>query len=280
MQRSSVYTSLGLHAGVFLAAMISIPWLKKDFVIPESVTVEFVEIAKTRQTDKPAPKPAPKPPEEVKKEETAPPKPKPKPAAQNTSDAPAVPVKKEEVKKEEKKPEKKILVDEKALPDQKKKIDEKKTTTEKPPEKDFASVLRNLEDIEDKPEKRPPEPDLNLDEAMAEEGQNVPLGKQLTMSEEDALRRQLQGCWHVPIGARDAENLIVKIFMVINPDRTLRGAKIVDTGRYNSDLHYRAAADSAMRAVQSPNCSPFDLPPDKYDTWKQTTVTFNPSDMF
>ena len=36
----------------------------------------------------------------------------------------------------------------------------------------------------------------------------------------------------------------------------------------------------AMRAVRNPLCSPFELPPDKYEVWKTVTVTFDPSQMF
>jgi len=125
-------------------------------------------------------------------------------------------------------------------------------------------VLKNLE-----VSKQPPPPQ--------EAAQQAPIGEKMTMSEEDALRSQLEQCWDVPIGAKDVENMTVDIAMVINPDRTLREAHIVDTSRYNSDTTFQALADSALRAVQ--RCSPFEVPPDKYNTWNTTTVTFNPKDM-
>ena len=102
----------------------------------------------------------------------------------------------------------------------------------------------------------------------------------MTMSEEDALRTQLENCWNVPFGAKGAENMSVEIFMVINRDRTLREARIVNMSRCRTDNFFRAAAESALRAVNSPLCSPFAVPPDKYDVWKTVTVTFNPKDMF
>lgn len=274
MRKKSLYTSAGLHIAVVIAATISIPWLKKDFEIPQPLSVELVDVSKVTETDKPSPVTKPVPKKEEPKEEAPPPK--PKPAAKNESDAPVVPVK-EEKKEEDKKDDKKVLVDKNAPPD-KKKVDKKQETTEKKPTKELSSVLKNL--LDDKEGAESAQPDLDPKAKSAPTGQNAPLGKSLTMSEEDALRRQLQGCWNVPFGAKDAENLIVEIFMVINPDRTLQTAKIVNTTRYNSDTFFRAAADSAMRAVKSPNCSPFELPPDKYDTWKETTVTFNPSEMF
>lgn len=280
MRSTSLTISSGLHVTAFVLAMVSLPWLKKDFVIPPPITVEFVEISKVTETDKAAPKPVPKEEKEIKKEE------KPPPAAVNTSKEAVVPVPKTETKAEEKKAAKPVE-DPNALPDKKaekkpEKKEEKKEEAKPEPQRDFASVLKNLGVEKQKPLPALPDknPDLNLNEPRVTEGQNAPLGAKMTISEEDALRRQLGNCWSVPFGARDAEDLAVEIFMVINPDRTLREARVVDQGRYRSDSFFRAAADSAIRAVRNPLCSPFALPPDKYDTWKTVTVTFNPKDMF
>jgi len=267
------------HVAVLIIATVSLPWLKKDFVIPPPISVELVDVAKITQTTKVNPQPTPKP--EEKKEE--PPKPTPPPpAAKNTASEAVAPVKEE---KKEDKPDKKddtVLVDKAAPPEKKKtpKEEKKKETTKEEPQKNFNSVLKNLMDDKDAPPVKAETPDLKVDEQAKAEGTNAPIGEKMTMSEEDALRRQLEGCWSVPFGAKDAENLRVEIFMVINQDRTLREARVVDTSRYNSDTFFRAAADSAMRAVRNPLCSPFELPPDKYDTWKTVTVTFDPSQMF
>ena len=40
----------------------------------------------------------------------------------------------------------------------------------------------------------------------------------------------------------------------------------------------RTAAESAVRAVSK--CAPFNLPADKYETWAEVVVNFDPSDMF
>ena len=56
-------------------------------------------------------------------------------------------------------------------------------------------------------------------------------------------------------------------------------APIVDTARAASDSFFRAAAESALRAVKNPNCSPLKVPLDKYDEWKTMTLTFNPKDL-
>ncbi|HYD17405.1 MAG TPA: hypothetical protein VEF76_02870 [Patescibacteria group bacterium] len=278
MRKSSVSISLIFHVMAFLIGVISFPWLKKDYEIPQPVSVEIVAIDKVARTTKQAPVPVKK--QEKKVEEPTPPK--PPPPAQNTGNEAVEPVKKDEIKKEDQvKKEDKVLIDPMAHPDKKldKKEEKKKKVTEEP-KKDFASVLKNLSDEKVKMPPMPKTEDMKLDDSTPKEGQNIPLGDRMTMTEMDALRAQLQGCWNVPIGAKDIETMKVDIFMVINRDRKLQSAKVVDTGRYNSDTFFRAVADSAMRAVRNPNCSPFELPPDKYDTWYNTTVTFDPSQMF
>lgn len=261
MRRSSLYTSAVFHGVLIILGIVGLPFLsKREFVIPPPVTVEIADLAKVTQTTQVTPKPTPPKPEPEK----------PKPAAPNSEPQPAPPVKeppKEEEKKEPPKPNKAEEIDENAPPEKDKKKETKKPEPKKQqPPRDFSSVLKNL-DVS----KTPPAP---------APGQNAPIGEKLTISEEDALRAQLERCWNVPFGAKDAENTVVEILMVINPDRTLREAKVVDTARYNSDEFFRAMADSALRAVRSSLCSPFELPPDKYDTWSTTTVTFNPKDMF
>jgi outer membrane biosynthesis protein TonB len=276
MRRSSLTFSGVFHLTVLVIAAVGLPYMHREFVIPPPIVVDFIDISKVTQTDKVVTQPV-QPPEkpEPKKEEPPP----PPPAAQNTAAAPAAPIKEPpppEVKKEIQKLVKAETVDENAPPDKAKKPP-KKEEAKAEPKKDFSSVLKNLAVPKDK--SSPVAPDLKAN-GQPVPGQNAPIGARLTMSEEDALRSQLEKCWNVPFGAKDAENMAVDIFMVINPDRTLREAKVVDTARYNSDTFFRAAADSALRAVRSPLCSPFALPPDKYDTWNSTTVTFNPKDMF
>lgn len=271
MQRRSLTISASFHIVGFVLAVVGLPFLSKPhYVPPPPIIVEFVDIAKVTETDKFAPTPVKKPEEQ-----------KPAPAPKNTASAPVAPVQKEPPKPEEKKEVKKESktaqeMDPNALPDKTKKI--KKEEVKKEPEKDFSSVLKNLAD-----EKQTPTPkteEVSNKPTPAPEGQNASLGPKMTMSEEDALRAQLERCWSPPYGAKGVEEMVVQIFMVINPDRTLRDARIVDTGRYSTDSFYRALADSALRAVRNSLCSPFNLPPDKYETWKETTVNFNPKDMF
>ena len=137
-----------------------------------------------------------------------------------------------------------------------------------------------LKDVE---HKKPPKPteDKAESKASAQPASMAPsLSDRLTISENDALRRQISRCWNMPIGAKDAQNLIVEIIIDVNPDRSAAGAEIVDKMRYNSDSFFRAAADSARRAVlNNPLCTPLELPEGKYDQWKRITFTFDPREM-
>lgn len=101
----------------------------------------------------------------------------------------------------------------------------------------------------------------------------------LAMSEIDAIRQQFMKCWNVPAGARDAHNLSVLLEVRLNSDGSVMDVELAqDSGRYYSDTFFRAAADSAIRAVKM--CSPLkNLPADKYDTWKYLELSFDPRDM-
>ena len=106
---------------------------------------------------------------------------------------------------------------------------------------------------------------------------NTSESQPLTMSEIDAIRYQIQQCWSVPAGARDAEDLVVRVRVFLNSDGTIaRPPEIVDSGR--RDTFFLAAAESARRAVLK--CTPLkNLPVEKFRQWQELTLTFNPRDM-
>jgi hypothetical protein len=106
----------------------------------------------------------------------------------------------------------------------------------------------------------------------------APLGEQLSISELDLVRQQIEQCWNVPAGARDAHDLRPEYRVYMNPDGTVRSATLLNPERL-SDPFFRAAAESAMRALLNPNCQPLKLPPQKYDLWQVFTITFNPKDV-
>ncbi len=154
---------------------------------------------------------------------------------------------------------------------------------------DFASVLQRVDDLEAAERAaatidpaldptRAPAPDqiaALLESAEPQLGQ----ADQVTADEIAALRRQIEACWNVPAGARDAGDLIVRLRVVMNRDGTPSSVVIDDARQPSGSGAWQAAADSARRAVLNPRCHPFRLPPEKYETWKQLVLTFNPQEM-
>lgn len=104
-------------------------------------------------------------------------------------------------------------------------------------------------------------------------------GSELSLSEQDAIKRQLAVCWSLQAGAQNAEKLLVELELQLNPDGTIVDAKVTDRYKITNSYH-RAAADSALRAVHDKRCSRLRLPIAKYDSWKRMRVVFNPQEMF
>jgi hypothetical protein len=143
----------------------------------------------------------------------------------------------------------------------------------------FEHLLKNLAiDATGPSEETPPRRD-RTPSGRASSQPKAPRGAQLTASEIDLIREQIERCWDVPAGARDAKNLVVEIEVSLNPDGTVRQARIVDTARMASDPYFRAAAESARRALFNPLCTPLRLPPDKYPIWREMVLNFDPKDI-
>ncbi|HKS88357.1 MAG TPA: hypothetical protein VJR70_02850, partial [Stellaceae bacterium] len=158
--------------------------------------------------------------------------------------------------------------------------DLEKKDHDKPEPAAFDSLLKNLTRTQTaQADETPPQPRPVPAAAPPSSQPKAPLGSQLTASEKDLIIQQIERCWNVPAGARDAKDLVVEVKAVVNPDGTVRQAAIVDTGRYSSDPFFRAAADSAKRAVLNPQCSPLHVPPDKYEAWHNLDLFFNPKDL-
>lgn len=153
---------------------------------------------------------------------------------------------------------------------------------EKEPEKqdDFLNVLKTVQKMKDSAA-TPAASEQTAAETTDSTARrsNFDASRPLSVSEMDAIRQQIAQCWLVPAGAKEGESLVVEIQVRMNPDRTVREADVVDDNRMRSDPFFRAAAESALRALRNPSCTPLNLPPEKYETWKSFTITFDPRDM-
>lgn len=278
--KGPVIASTLFHVALFTITAVGIPFVAKDPVmISQPINVEIIEIDKVTQTNRAAP------PQKREKEPTPPAEEKPAPS-QMTADKPPDLLSPKPPDLE--KPEDDATPEEAVPPPVKKEAEikpppkpEKPKSKPKPPQKkedQFTSLLRNLT------------PDLNAgsenEEALDPTQKNssalsqiAQLSQRMTISELDAIRRQLEPCWNVPTGVKYAEDLAVEIRVFMNRDGTVQNASILNQGRYNRDSHFRAAADAALRAVRNPRCQPLKLPPEKYDQWKTIVIGFDPRDI-
>tara|TARA_B110000014_G_C20059620_1_gene551729 strand:- start:441 stop:1199 length:759 start_codon:yes stop_codon:yes gene_type:complete len=101
----------------------------------------------------------------------------------------------------------------------------------------------------------------------------------LTLSEEDALRAQIFGCWSVPLGLPYDDNLLVRIKLQLKKDGTILKSEVLDHERMNKpgQKFYKVLAESALRAVRI--CQPLKVPPTGYEKWKNIQLNFNPTEM-
>lgn len=255
VEKRSLQYSVAMHFGVLLIAAFGLPALLPDRPDPEPMvmTVEILPISamtNVRPSEKPIvkaqEKPKPPPPKPI------PPKPVPQPP------------------KEKAQPMEKVF-DPMAEPEKKK--EEKK---DKPEEDDFKKLMEQLNtEAKTAPnEKAVPEENKTMSQAPFDESQP------LSLSEKDAIRNQFIPCWSPPVGAKDAGNLIVKVQAQYKQDGTLIDSQIAtdQQSRYASDPFFRAAADAALRATHNPTCNPLkNLNPDKYGSWKDMELTFDPA---
>lgn len=292
--RKPLIISVVLHLIVFALVIFGMPQWRKDIEIEQPVAVELVDhIADEATTNKPpaktakpVEKPTPEPPKKQEKKNIPPvqetPKPEPKPEEVKEPPPPPDESKLEplpekiaekkptplEPKPGPKKPEKKP----KPKDEPKKQQDTKKT------QESFDSLLKDLTPNEEPTEEQP---EVSTTDGHPEPAPNISkFSSVMSMTDMDALRAQLAQCWSIPAGARDSQDLNVDVRVTVNQARVVTSAEIVDMGRYHSDTFFRAAADSVLRAINSPDCTPLNLPPEKYDQWHEMTINFNPREMF
>ena len=232
----------------------------------ETPKKDFVDTTPEPEPEKkPAPKPEPKPK----------PKPVPKPA---------------------RKPAPKPTPKPKPKPAPKPKTPEPKKTAPAPKEepKTISNPLKSLMDsvsaIEKEIGKEVAPAVIKTGTAVANMGVEGGTGgsyfSELTITETDAIAGHLRECWNFDPGGRGVENMIIEIRAFLNKDASIRNVEILDKSRYNSDANFRAAADSARRAVYSCQNKAginiykvfSDKYADKYDMWQTIKLRFNPMD--
>ena len=101
----------------------------------------------------------------------------------------------------------------------------------------------------------------------------------LSLSEEDALKAQIFGCWSIPLGLPYNENLLVKIKLKLDPDGSVTKSEILDHARMNKpgQAFYKVLAESALRAIKL--CQPLRVPSTGYERWKELQLNFDAREM-
>ena len=139
------------------------------------------------------------------------------------------------------------------------------TKPERKPLLDTTAVQALLDKTPDLPEPTPPKPLANL-----------PPGERMSLSEIDAFRAQIRACWSVPAGAKNAENLLVRVRVQLDPSGRPIAKKIINRAQL-TDSFFLSAAESVLRAIE--RCQPYKMPPEKYESWREMELNFDPSKM-
>ena len=266
MNRSLIVSS-ALHVILIMITAMSLPFLsKKPIDLPPIVSVELIQI--TDKTNIPFAPKAKKIIEKVKEKEKklvseqAPPKKvkKIKPDA--------VPLPDDNITKVEK------IKDDKQNPE---KIDnEVKQVSEF--EKDELFDPNSISALIDKSKVESAETINKTDKVTQDQEKNVDFGG-LSLSEEDALKAQIFGCWSIPLGLPYDEDLLVRIKLQLKPDGSVISSEIIDHARMNKPGQgfYKVLAESALRAIKL--CQPLRVSTTGYEKWKDLQLNFDAREM-
>ena len=263
MIKSLAY-SITFHSIMILLTVLSLPFmLREPIELPPIVSVELIQISD--KTNIPyAPKARKIIEENKKKEEERVVSEQAPPAAKAKEKPDRIPLPNE--KKEEKKIVKKKQNPEEVKPEIRQSSEfEKKEIIDT---NQIAALIDKAKEVQEKESNK-----------ITQSSKKNSFATGLTLSEEDALRAQIFGCWSVPLGLPYDQNLLVRIKLQLKKDGTIMKSEILDHERMNrpGQKFYKVLAESALRAVRL--CQPLKVPPTGYDKWKDLQLNFNPTEM-
>ena len=267
MTRNIIISST-FHLLIIIIATMSLPFLvKKPIDLPPIISIDLIQI--TDKTNIPFAPKAKKIIEEVKKKEKeklvseqAPPK---KVKKEKPDSIPLPDEKIEKIKKQE---------DKKQNPE---KIDsEVKQVSEF--EKEELFDPNNIAALIDKSKEERAEEIYEKNKLTQDQDKSINIIG-LSLSEEDALKAQIFGCWSIPLGLPYNENLLVRIKLKLKPDGSVIRSEILDHARMNKPGQgfYKVLAESALRAIQL--CQPLRVPTTGYERWKDLQLNFDAREM-
>ena len=262
----NIAISSTFHLLIILIASMSLPFLlKKPIDLPPIISIELIQI--TDKTNIPFAPKAKKIIEKVKKKEKitseqAPPK------VVKKEKPDAVPLPDEKIEKVKK------LEDKKQNPE---KIDNKVKQVSEFEKKELFDP-NNIAALIDKSKENLAETTKLSDKISQSQDQTMDQTG-LSLSEEDALKAQIFGCWSIPLGLPYNENLLVRIKLKLKPDGSVTKTEILDHARMNTPGQgfYKVLAESALRAIKL--CQPLRVPTTGYERWKDLQLNFDAREM-
>ena len=262
----SLFYSITFHTIIIIVTILSFPFMLREPIdLPPIVSVELIQISD--KTNIPYAPKARKIIEETKKKEERIVSEQAPPAA-----------------KEKEKPDRIPLPDEKN--EQKKIVKKKQNPEEVKPQIRQSSEFEKKEIIDTNQiaaliDKAKEVEAVNKKDSnkITQSNKKNSFTSSLTLSEEDALRAQIFGCWSVPLGLPYDQDLLVRIKLQLKKDGTIMKSEILDHERMNKpgQKFYKVLAESALRAVRL--CQPLKVPPTGYEKWKDLQLNFNPMEM-
>ena len=241
--RGGVPLSVLLHVAIITIAVVGLPAPKLEPVeIATPIPVEIFEIDEfTRITRAPEPEAEP-----------APPDPEPEPEPQETVNvAPPQP------------------------PAPKLRPTPPKRPVQQEPSFDAGRIAALLDKL---PDERQPAPAQPAPTQTVPQQSRIGAQTSLTISELDFMRQQISACWSPPVGATNAADLRVTMMIWLNRDGSLSRAPQVKGSNFVLSPYQQAAQEAALRAVR--RCAPYRLPVEKYASWREIELNFDPSQMF
>ena len=262
----SLFYSISFHALMIALTVLSLPYMIRQPVdLPPIISVELIQISD--KTNIPFAPKARKVIEKVKEEEKRVVSEQAPPAAKAKEKPDRIPLPQDQKEKKE-------IVKKKQNPEEVKPEIRQASEFEKKELVDtnqIAALIDKAKEESAKVEKQ--------DNKLTQSSVKNSFATGLTLSEEDALRAQIFGCWTVPLGLPYDDNLLVRIKLELKQDGTISKSEILDHERMNrpGQKFYKVLAESALRAVRI--CQPLKVPQTGYEKWKNIQLNFNPTEM-
>jgi len=265
----SIFLSLVFHSVMIVLTALSLPFMMRAPVdLPPILSVKFIQI--TDKTNIPFAAKAAETLEKIKKKEEI----------KRVVSQQAPPSKK-----------KKEKPDRIPLPEDLNK-EEKEIVKKKQNPKEVKEQIRQSSEFEKKELFDPNQIAALIDKSKEETAETLKKNKKLTqssikasvvnaltLSQEDALKAQIFGCWSLPLGLPYQKNLLVRIKLRLRQDGTVLRSEILDHARMNlpGQGFYKVLAESALRAIRI--CQPLRVPPTGYEKWKDLQLNFDANEM-